>query len=605
MNRTKTPKIKVIDIFSGPGGLAEGFSNCSKGSPFEIAVSVECEPNAHKTLTLRSFFRKLTTASQRKDYYKYIGSSTLQEQENNKKAMIENNQELWDKAHHETLGSPHALGNPEKWRKIKDGIPLTDKDEEDTIQEAEIFSRIDEIKRTNEGPLILIGGPPCQSYSVNGRNRLKAEKDYKVENDERFFLYQEYLKVIDAAQPDLFIMENVEGITSAKLATGELIFEKIKSELVRPDNKPKERYDIYSLAKIPSSNIKGQGPVYKSNKDYVIKASNYGVPQGRKRVILLGIKRAYGPINTAMEGTPSQNLPKMGELISRLPKLRSGMSEVEKESDTVIRWLENWEANKQQLLNILRDKDQINFGVDRLLNKHLKNTKNSYSSKELKKIKLKYKKKIEIGYSKTAEELIRLKQPIEAQSRTTGNDLFLKTKSATFKPSFAKNHSNLSKWLVRDNELQGVSNHQSRRHMKRDLQRYMFSACWAKAHKDRESPSPKSNDFPKALSPDHKNWESGHHADRFRAIEAEQIPLTITSHLRKDGHAQIHYDAVQNRSLTVREAARVQTFPDDYYFEGSQGWQFQQVGNAVPSYLAKQIALYVLKVMKDKKIVKP
>ena len=138
--------------------------------------------------------------------------------------------------------------------------------------------------------------------------------------------------------------------------------------------------------------------------------------------------------------------------------------------------------------------------------------------------------------------------------------------------------------------------------MKADLARYMFSAAWAKANRKSDSPSPKSKDFPKAISPNHKNWETGNHADRFRTIEANMVPLTITSHLRKDGHAQIHYDASQNRSLTVREAARIQTFPDDYYFEGTQGWQFQQVGNAVPSYLAKQIALHVLAIMKDNNI---
>ncbi len=142
----------------------------------------------------------------------------------------------------------------------------------------------------------------------------------------------------------------------------------------------------------------------------------------------------------------------------------------------------------------------------------------------------------------------------------------------------------------------------TRKHMREDLKRYMFSAAWTKAHYELKSPCPKSKDYPKSLSPNHKNWESGNHADRFRTIGEHIVPLTITSHLRKDGHAQIHFDPTQNRSMTVREAARIQTFPDDYYFEGPQGWQFQQVGNAVPSFLAKQIALHILKIMDDKDI---
>tara|TARA_B110000261_G_scaffold137664_1_gene156180 strand:- start:162 stop:386 length:225 start_codon:yes stop_codon:yes gene_type:complete len=68
--------------------------------------------------------------------------------------------------------------------------------------------------------------------------------------------------------------------------------------------------------------------------------------------------------------------------------------------------------------------------------------------------------------------------------------------------------------------------------------------------------------------------------------------------MHKDGHANIHYDPRQNRSITVREAARLQTFPDDYYFEGGQSAQYLQVGNAVPPFLAKQIALHLLNIMK-------
>ena len=126
--------------------------------------------------------------------------------------------------------------------------------------------------------------------------------------------------------------------------------------------------------------------------------------------------------------------------------------------------------------------------------------------------------------------------------------------------------------------------------MASDLERYFFAASWAEVNNQ----SPTLGDFPRDLLPDHRNVERALggelFADRFRVQLANRPATTITSHIAKDGHYFIHYDPRQCRSLTVREAARLQTFPEDYLFTGPRTSQYQQVGNAVPPHLARQIA---------------
>ncbi len=129
--------------------------------------------------------------------------------------------------------------------------------------------------------------------------------------------------------------------------------------------------------------------------------------------------------------------------------------------------------------------------------------------------------------------------------------------------------------------------------MVEDLYRYLYAASYAKLLKI----SPELRDFPSGLLPKHKNVldekKQEYFDDRFRVQLGDKPATTITSHIAKDGHYYIHYDEKQCRSLTVREAARLQTFPDNYMFCGSRTEQYIQVGNAVPPLLATQIARVV------------
>ncbi len=271
-------------------------------------------------------------------------------------------------------------------------------------------------------------------------------------------------------------------------------------------------------------------------KDFVIRAEAHGVPQARHRVIIVGIRS-----DIAGDFVPKlhqQNaLVPVRDMLTGLPRLRSGLSRRDDEHA----WYDAVVDAMESVGKIVRDYPGDNFGS--FLN-----------------------------------ELDRVEERLLATSP-------LGRASKARKPLSRKLQPGLAAFLD-DPKLIGVSGHETRGHMPSDLARYLYAACFAKA----EGLSPRAHQFPDILAPNHKNWKTGKFNDRFRVQVGNAPASTVTSHISKDGHYFIHPDPTQCRSLTVREAARLQTFPDNYHFMGNRTEQFVQVGNAVPPFLARQIA---------------
>lgn len=509
---TAREPIQVVDLFAGPGGLGEGFSSFKNGSRFKIVVSAEMDPAARSTLKLRAFFRQLVNYNPEclSDYYAFCdGTSPI--------PYSERSLEQWDAADQEarciTLGTPAGDSELDKY----------------------LDSQLDSSK-----PWVLIGGPPCQAYSIVGRARNKGKVDYSPESDHRHFLYREYLRIIRERKPAIFVMENVKGILSSKVG-GERIFPKILQDLADPDTalgfpNSGRKYRIFSFVsdKSYSSEFELTGIDF---NEFVIKPEKFGIPQTRHRVILLGLAVDNGKQAPAIQKLVPTAPVTVHDVIGDLPKIRSRLSKGTDRDDLWAREvLDQFDYLASQMRNVEHHKLALELNIAR-----------RNFSKDL----------------------------------STGQLRLRKVESETCL------HGDLRRWFV-DDRLKNVLHHDARGHMPMDLRRYLYAAVFSNAY----GYSPKGHqDFGlPGLAPNHKNWETGKFSDRFR-VQIKNIPAsTVTSHISKDGHYFIHYDPTQCRSLTVREAARLQTFPDNYFFMGNRTEQFHQVGNAVPPLLAYKMA---------------
>jgi DNA (cytosine-5)-methyltransferase 1 len=505
------PKYAVVDIFAGPGGLAEGFSSVidADGSrAYSIVLSIEKEPTAHSTLRLRSFLRQFETFPDQ--YYDFLNEGGA---EPDWEALFP---EQWQQAKAESWQMELGLEDP--------GLRLD--------------SRLDEIRRASDGNVILIGGPPCQAYSLVGRSRNQGKDGYIAAKDGRHFLYEEYIRILDRLRPLAFVMENVKGLLSSSIDGESRIVDRVLDDL-RGERAGGERYQLLALSPKGRRQL-DLGTDVPRAPDFVIRAEDLGIPQARHRVIIVGIRedlatRLPGSALTGLLETAGDRAT-VEHVLGELCPLRSGLSK----GDSPEAWRRavlDAMAKVAELDSGLPDAEQLEFTITAA----------------------RYKSQFE-----RADDL-----PPRA--------------GAGYGISAAC-PSGLRAWLA-DERLTRLPNHDSRGHMAADLARYFYAAVFAKV----AGRSPKAKDFPPELAPAHVNWSTGKFADRFRVQVSTGQSTTVTCHISKDGHYFIHPDPAQCRSLTVREAARLQTFPDNYFFRGGRTEQYVQVGNAVPPLLARSI----------------
>lgn len=500
----------VVDIFAGPGGLGEGFSSFTHNGnsfSFKNIISIEKDPSAHRTLLLRSFFRQFDPSYTPSEYWQYLRGEI----------PIDELQKLY----------PVQAASA-----AKEALCFELGDATYDMVKSLISDRLNRASKW-----VLVGGPPCQAYSVAGRARMKnTNPDF--ESDERHFLYLEYLKILADHAPPVFVMENVKGLLSAT-HSGERMIEKIIEDFRDPGKALKRKmndvgYNLFSLSEKKST--KRFEP-----EDFVIKCEKFGIPQARHRLLILGVRN---DINITPDVLSPQQAPSVHQIIGDLPKIRSTLS---KEKDSLSFWKEIIKSSQSEKWyvagkanGLLHTTQKIDEAIDSLQNLNLS----------------------------SGAEIIRYKE-----------------KPKVYADWYRRGCPDI------------ILNHTARSHMRSDLHRYLFASSYAQA----SGRSPNLSHFPKALLPEHKNI-SGEikdvsFTDRFRVQVMDKPSTTITSHISKDGHYFIHYDPSQCRSLTVREAARLQTFPDSYKFEGNRTSQYHQVGNAVPPLLAQQIAEIVYDVL--------
>lgn len=307
---------------------------------------------------------------------------------------------------------------------------------------------------------LIVGGPPCQAYSIAGRIRC----DNKMVDDYRNYLFESYMNVVRRYKPNVFVFENVVGILSAKPDGETLVTDLIREEIESSGYEIVD--DLRTFAQF----------------DF----SNYGVPQNRKRVIIIGIKRGY----------------------------------------------------KENIQDVLKS-----------------------------------------FYIKTLPQY-------KEETKTVRDALADLPKMYPGDKNFTKNNIKFSHTYEHQ-----VSNHLPRYHNERDIK------IFQKLCEDIELEKNEYANIESLKELYYKMTGKKSNVHKYHVLRWDKPSNTIPAHLYKDGLRHIHPDSTQSRTISVREAARLQTFADNYEFVSAAGHNYKMIGNAVPPKFSEKLAEALLTIL--------
>lgn len=460
-------KYTYIDLFSGAGGISIGFGR----HDFKLLMANDIDNQALNTL--RYNLNKIHPETNENiiihgditEIYKNLNLSDVKEQFLGHKTIVTN-----------------------KSIQIKKKAP--------TVYSEDVLKYLNTLKTCD----VIVGGPPCQGFSMIGRSKRGDFEDRTKGfiDDPRNSLFSYFLKFVEKLNPKLVLIENVKGLKSA------LDYEDlIKNSLANTGKK----YNVESI---------------------LLNAKNFGIPQNRERIFFIGIrsdlsnKYKINPTKIIENILKNQQIEetKLIDAISDLPSIKS-----------------NPRPNNYD------EKNEFEFANKNCFGKNVSDLKYS--------------------------------------------ELINKDKCKKYRNEINKINNEINR------QPSKLYNHKARFHNQNDLKIYKA----LKQGKYLNHPKNKT-----AFELINKN-KGGNNIkgfyDKYFKLDEKSISKTIIAHLETDGNSYVHPN--QNRSITPREAARIQSFPDWYFFTGSLRNQFKQIGNAVPPLLASIIAKEFSKVLSELK----